>query len=129
MLRAVTLINGQPFGPEAGAKGWTWIDCADNHPRCHMSANIGDAVREAVRLAMDLERFNDALDILEKGRLADPYSDMLASLHVEVLGILDQRPLAETIVSSYEERMAEEFEDEEPPTGPREALERMKIAS
>ena len=127
-LMAASMIVGQPFGPEPGVDAWSWIDSADNHPRCHMSAKIGDAILGGARLAMQMERYSDAMEIIDRGRVANPYSEELVCLHVEVMLHLDQLASAVSLVEEFEKRMEDEFHMELP-EGPREVLNQMRVAS
>lgn len=127
-LLACSMIAGEPFGPEPGVDAWAWIDSADNHPRCHMSARIGDRILRGARLAMEMERYAEAMEIIDRGRVANPYSEELVCLQVQVMMHLQQFSGAETIVREYEKRMEDEFHVELP-VGPREVLNRMRIAS
>lgn len=127
-LMASAKVLGQPFGPDAGIEAWGWIDSADNHPRCHMSARIGDALLEGSRLAMELSRHSDALEIIERGKVANPWGEELVCLHVEVLMRLDQRAAAEQIVTAFERRYEDEFQEERP-SGPRMVLQELQVAS
>ena len=127
-LVACSMIVGQPFGPEPGFDAWAWIDSADNHPRCHMSARIGDGVLRGARLAIEMERYADAMEIIDRGRVANPYSEELVCMQVQVMMHLQQFSGAESIVSEYEKRMEDEFHTEQP-GGPREVLNRMRVAS
>ena len=127
-LMAASMIVGQPFGPEPGVDAWSWIDSADNHPRCHMSAKIGDAILGGARLAMEMERYSDAMEIIDRGRVANPYSEELVCLHVEVMLHLDQLASAVSLVEEFEKRMEDEFHMELP-EGPRQVLNQMRVAS
>ena len=127
-LLAASMVVGQPFGPEAGVDAWAWIDAADNHPRCHMSARIGDAILQGSRLAMNLGRYPDALEIIDRGRVANPYSEQLVMLHVEALCRVQQPHLARRLVAEFNKKMEDEFHVE-PPIGPQQVLERMQVAS
>ena len=127
-MQAAMRVAGQPFGPDAGVDAWAWIDSADNHPRCHMSARVGDALLEGSRLALQMGRFSDALEIIERAKVANPYSEELVCLHVEVLLNLGQRGAAERIVTAYEQRFEDEFQEERP-DGPRAVLNELRIAS
>ena len=128
MTEALSLISGEPFGSGRLDDCWDWIDKLASQPRVHLESAVSDAVNKAVTLAVDLGRREEALELIAKGKLANPHGEWLTTTQVRLLIELDRRSSAETIVKAYEAHWRDDFEIE-PSSGPREIFETTKAAS
>ena len=121
MLEALTLIRGEPFGADELTSHWQWVDSWATQPRVMVDAAVADAVERTVSLALELERYDDALLAVRRGLLSNPYSEWLVCVQVELMVKTDHRNTAKECVVEYERRCVEEF-GVEPSPEPRRLL-------